>query len=516
MPDDTAATNSPDVPALSVRGIGRSFVGNRVLEDISFEIWAGECLMLVGENGAGKSTLKNVLSGLVHPDKGSLFFSGEERRLHSQNDARALRVATVHQELSLFPNLSVAENIFLGHEGAGLSRVPWREWRQRAKTILEEELGAHIDVDKPVGELSIGQRQLVEIAKAHSHDPRVLILDEPTTCLTIPERDKLMEVVRQLQRRGIAILYITHFMEEVYALASRIMVIRDGRIVGEGTPQSLDRKTLSHLMIGGEIDVSAADLPVVRADAEVRLEADGIGDGGLVHDISFAVCAGVIFGIAGLVGSGRSEIAEMLFGLRPLATGEIRIGGARVDIACPRDAIAHNMALVSEDRRHDQAFLVRSVAENATAANIAAIARYGWLRRSAEHEATAAMTRTYAISHSGPASAMATLSGGNQQKLIIGRWLELKPRICILDEPTKGVDIGARALIHHHIVELATRGSAVILISSDLSELLALSHRVAVMHKGRMVATVDPAAIAPAEIIEIASSGKKRAEEKAA
>lgn len=425
-------------------------------------------------------------------------------------------MATVHQELSLFPNLSVAENIFLGHEGAGLSRVRWRDWREHAEAILKHELGAHIDVDKPAGELSIGQRQLVEIAKALSHDPRVLVLDEPTTCLTSPERDKLMAVVRQLQQRGIAILYITHFMEEVYALASRIVVIRDGRIAGEGRPHSLDRKTLSQLMVGGEFDVGATDLPLVLADAKVRLEANGLGDGRLVHDVSFTVRAGEILGIAGLVGSGRSEIAEMLFGLRPRATGRILLDGRQVDIASPRDAIARKMALVSEDRRHDQAFLIRPVAENATCANIAAIAPRNWLRPAAELKATAAMTRAYHISHPGASAAMATLSGGNQQKLIIGRWLELQPRVCILDEPTKGVDIGARALIHHLVVELAARGSAVILISSDLPELLALSHRLAVMHKGCLVATADPAKITPAEIIETASSGHLLGKETAA
>lgn len=510
MGEDSAPTfELHSYASLELADIGKSFSSTKVLEHISFSLSGGQCVMLVGENGAGKSTLKNIISGLVVPDTGTIAMAGRMIKLRSQRDAQSFGIATIHQELSLFANLTVAENIFLGHQTKGAAPVPWRNWRRHAQAIVEEQLGADIDVDAKVEDLSIGQRQLVEIAKALSVAAKVLVLDEPTTCLTLPERDRLMNLVRSLRSRGIAILYITHFMDEVYALADRIVVLRDGVVVGNGTPRNISRSRLGWLMAGREVAETIRTLPVVAPDARSRLRVEALSDGAIVDDVGLHVRAGEILGLAGLVGSGRSEIAETLVGLRARQEGKVWLNGVEISPRSPAEALALGIVLVSEDRRLDQAFLERSITENMTAPILRRLTgAAGLMQTRRERVMVHDITERYQVSHPGARAPMSALSGGNQQKLIIGRWLGAQPIFCILDEPTKGVDIGAREAIHRLIVELVGQGLSILLISSDLPELLALSHRLLVLHKGRIVAETTPDATSPAEVIAIASTGQ--------
>ncbi|MDQ0474019.1 sugar ABC transporter ATP-binding protein [Labrys wisconsinensis] len=505
------AVRGAPAPALDVRGLSKAFAGVPVLKDVDFRMESGEITMLVGENGAGKSTLKNILCGVLRPDGGSITVAGERFDRLDGGRAEALGIGVVHQELSLFPNLSVSENLFIGNRPRPFGRVDWKGRRARARALLEGELDSAIDPDAPVESLSIGQRQLVEIAKAIAASSRILILDEPTTSLTAPEREHLGAVVRRLKAKGLAILYVTHFMDEIYALADRIVVLRDGRMVGGGTPAEIDRRALGTLMAGRALDVAVAALPPVAAGAPALLAVEDLDDGRMVHGVSFDLRAGEVLGLAGLVGAGRSEIAEAIVGLRP-AAGRVRLAGLAYDGRSPRESLKRGLVLVSEDRRRDQAFLGRSVAENAAAALLGRVSGHlGLIEAAADRALVGEVLRRTAVSHPGAGAPMAALSGGNQQKVILGRWLAAGPTVAILDEPTKGVDIGARAVIHRLVVELARAGVAVLLISSDLNELLALSHRIAILHKGRLAATVDPRQTGAAAIVEIASAGEDAA-----
>ncbi|MER8808196.1 sugar ABC transporter ATP-binding protein [Mesorhizobium australicum] len=495
-------------PVIALSAIRKSFGGKVVLENVSFAVHPGECLMLVGENGAGKSTLKNIMCGLLQPDAGSITIDGRALTIGGQRKAQELGIATIHQELSLFPNLSVAENIHLGQVSGPAARIPWKAWRERALRILRDQLESDIEPNTTVEDLSIGQRQLVEIAKALVLDARIVILDEPTTCLTLPERNRLIALVRRLLADGIAVIYITHFMDEVYALADHIAVLRDGRLVGEGKPSEIPRSELGRLMAGREVAESIGTLPPAPVSGPARLRVVNLADGGLVRDVGLSVRPGEIVGLAGLVGSGRSEVAELLVGLHKASSGQIFLDDVAVRPAGPRDALGLGIALISEDRRKDQAFLERPVLENMTAPFLKRmIGSIGLLSSKAEAAMAAKLSKSYRIGHPGNHSPMSSLSGGNQQKVIIGRWLQTNPRLCILDEPTKGIDIGARELIHRLIADLAGKGMAILLISSDLPELMALSHRLVILHKGRTVGEADPSTISPSELIQMASSG---------
>lgn len=496
---------------LQVSGIGKHFAGVWVLRDLHFAVGRGEIVILVGENGAGKSTVKNILSGLLEPDGGEIVFAGERFQRLGSSDAGRLGIGTIHQELSLFGNLSVAENVFIGDLPRSRGLVERRRMHEDARSVLKHELGADIDVRAKVDSLSLGERQLVEIAKAIIRSSSLLILDEPTTCLSLPERQRLFAVVRRLKARGYGIIYVTHFMEEVYELADRIVVLRDGVMVGCGTPREIALPELTRLMVGRELGEGSGPPPGL-ADAPVVLKVDGLDDGQSIRDVSFELRAGEILGLAGLLGAGRSEIAEALVGLRP-ARGRIELNGRTFDARSPRAARQHGMVLVSEDRRRDQAFLIRPVRENLTVQLIDRIAggALGWLRPAAERPCVKQMVGRYGVHHPGLEEPMAALSGGNQQKAVIARWFETAPRVCILDEPTKGVDIGAREAVHRLVFELAARGVAMLLISSDLPELLALSHRILVLHKGGAAARFERADATPAAILACASTGRAAA-----
>jgi ABC-type sugar transport system ATPase subunit len=469
----------------------------------------------MGENGAGKSTLKNILCGLVAPDAGSIVVQGRDYPRITTQDARAMGIAAIHQELSLFPNLSVAENVHMGVGAlptrAGL--VDRAAMAQETRRLLSDFFETPVDPNQPVERLSLGERQLVEVAKALHRASTMLILDEPTTSLSLPERRRLFDVVRRLRERGHALIYITHFMEEVYELADRIVVLRDGRLVGSGTPDRLDRTQLTNLMVGRELAEIDADLASGQqptgpsAAPAVTLRVRDIADAKLLRGVTFELHAGEILGLGGLMGAGRSEVAEAIFGINP-AEGTVEINGAPFEQRTPGEAQARGLALVSEDRRADQIFAGRSVRENLTATILGALRRIaGYLSPARQRDEAAALTREYGIRHPGLEAPMVALSGGNQQKCVIARWLATGPAIIILDEPTKGIDVGAKAEVHRLIAKLAAAGLSVLLISSDLPELLALSHRILVMHKGRIVGELGRAQFDPTKVVLMASTG---------
>ena len=353
-------------PLLRVAAVSKRFAGIAVLEDISFSVRRGEILMLVGENGAGKSTLKNILSGLIAPDGGEMHFAGATLAALSTADADRFGIGTIHQELSLFENLSVAENIHLPHLPQRFGRIDWGRMAAQARTVLHDRLGTTIDPAAEVEDLSLGERQMVEIAKAIHHSSSLLILDEPTTCLSLPERERLFAAVTRLREQGYAIIYITHFMEEVYELGDRIVVLRDGRMVGSGTRDDIPQDRLTRLMVGRDPAATMSPPKALPADAPVVLEVADLSDGATVHGVGFQLRQGEILGLAGLMGAGRSEVAEILLGLRN-GSGSVTLRGQPFVNRSPRAAMEHGLVLVSEDRRRDQAFLTRALRENLTA-----------------------------------------------------------------------------------------------------------------------------------------------------
>jgi ribose transport system ATP-binding protein len=499
----------PQEPLLGIESVCKSFGGTAVLQDVTFTAARGEILMLVGENGAGKSTIKNILSGLIAPDSGAVRLAGRTLAALSPADADRFGIGTIHQELSLFENLCVAENIHLPHLPQRFGRVDRRRMEAQTRAVLHERLGAAIDPWALVEDLSLGERQMVEIAKAIHRSSSLLILDEPTTCLSLPERARLFDAVRRLRDHGYAIVYITHFMEEVYELGDRITVLRDGRVIGTGAPQEIPREVLMRMMVGRDLGESSALPASVAADTQVMLKVERLSDGVAVHDVSFELRAGEILGLAGLMGAGRTEIAELLLGLRH-GEGTVTLVGRSFPKRSPRAAMERGLVMVSEDRRRDQAFLSRTVRENLTVATLPqlASAALGLLALKPERQAAARAAAMFHVDHPGLEAFMLALSGGNQQKAIVARWLQRAPSVCILDEPTKGVDIGARAEMHRLIRAQASNGVAFLLISSDLPELIGLAHRVLVLHKGRVVGALSRAEAEPHHILALASTGR--------
>jgi len=488
--------------------ISKSFAGVRALRGVSFDLRAGEVHALVGENGAGKSTLIRIVTGADQPDSGTLTIAGRTVARLDPASARALGIAAIYQQPALFPDLSVAENIALPLEGGrAFRRVDWRARRQRARHLFEQ-IGAAIDPDRRAGTLSMPERQLVEIAKAIDADARILIMDEPTASLTDREVDHLLDVVRRLRARGTAIVYISHKLEEIFAVADRITVLRDGESIATRPRDGIDRDELVRLMVGRDLtalygarQVSDAGQTPGPAALELR-DVSNAARG--VRRVSLSVRRGEIVGVAGLVGSGRTELAETIFGLTPLDAGEILVAGAPVRIAAPADAIRLGIAYVPEDRQRHGVIADMSVAANTTLNNLPAVSRRGLIDAGAEQRAAARYVDRLRIKTASLAAAVGGLSGGNQQKVALARWLSIDPSVLILDEPTQGIDVGAKAEIHQIIGQLAGRGVAVLMISSDLPELLAMADRVAVMRRGAIAGILPRADASSAAVMALA------------
>jgi len=488
---------------LSAAAITKSFAGVRALRGVSFDVRPGEVHALVGENGAGKSTLIKVITGAETPDSGAITVHGQVVTAMDPSRSRALGIAAIYQQPSLFPDLTVAENIAMALEAGG----PWRrlDWSRRASHAAEllQRIGATIDPMRLVETLSMPEQQIVEIAKAIGADAKIVIMDEPTASLTEREVESLFRVIALLKAHGVGIVYISHRLEEVFAIADRITVLRDGETVGTSARAGIDRARLISLMVGRELSAvfPKRTIPLGEVALEVR-QLSHLATG--VADVSLSVRRGEILGLAGLVGSGRTQLAEILFGLTPADTGEILVHGKTVRLDSPRQAIAAGIAYVPEDRRQHGVVLEMSVASNASLASLGAVSSRGLIDRGRERAAAERYVDRFRIKTPSVAADVGTLSGGNQQKVALARWLSTEPTILILDEPTQGVDVGSKAEIHALMQTLAEAGLAIIMISSELPEILGMSDRIAVMRAGRIRGVLDRAEATQASVLALA------------
>ena len=485
---------------LRATDVTKAYAGVQALKRASLELRAGEVHALVGENGAGKSTLIKILTGAVQPDSGEIVLDGMRLDRLSPASAKQLGIAAIYQQPALFGELTVAENIALGLERTGRwGRVDWSARHRRAEELLGR-VGARIDPETDAGELSMPQQQLVEIARALGANARVLILDEPTASLSKEDTDNLFRVVRELRAQGVGMIYISHRLEELPVIADRVTVLRDGNTIATREMAEVNREQLIQMMVGRELSAVFPKREVPRGDAVLELRGVGCGSSG-VRDINLTVHAGEIVGLSGLVGAGRSELARTIFGLTPADRGEILVKGRRVRIGSPADAIANGIAYVPEDRRRHGVVLEMPVSENVTLAALGNLSRFGALDFRRERELAADYTRRLGVKTASIRSLVSTLSGGNQQKVALSRWLLTKPTLLVLDEPTQGIDVGAKSEIHELMMELAESGVAILMISSELPEILGMSDRIAVMHGGTIVSVLDRAEATPERVL---------------
>ena len=491
-------------PVLSVRDLSKSYAGKTVVSGVTFTLRPGEALALVGENGAGKSTTKNMLCGLVTPTSGEIMI---DNVAVAKIDSAAHGVSAVHQELSLFSSLTVAENICIADLPGSAARIDWAATERIAREQIDF-LGIEIDPRALVETLGAGKQQVVEIAKALLHANRVLILDEPTTSLSAVEREKLFGIIDKLKARGLAIVFISHFMEEIYRVCDSFVALRDGRQVGQGRLSEVSQRRLEEMMVGRTLEDSRVDLAAPDTTPALEVRCLSSTD---FRDINLTVHKGEILGVAGLMGAGRTEVAEAIFGLRP-ASGEVRIFGKTV-LRSVAAMMAQGLCYVTENRRSNGLFLNRPVRENLSASDILAFVRRQFRGIGFRGEKAKAERVVEEMNISVPhiENHVSDLSGGNQQKVMLGRWLANGPDILIFDEPTKGVDIGAKFDIHSAIAELARAGKAVLIVSSDLPELLHVTHRMLVMRKGRIVGEFAREEYDSARIISVAASAQSDA-----
>ncbi len=495
-------------PILQLSAVKKSFGAVRALKGVSFDLHAGEVHALLGENGAGKSTLIKVITGAHQPDGGTLTVGGETVSGLTPSKTRELGIACIYQQPALFPDLTVAENIGLRLKKSGaFSRVKWAEQRTLAADLLKR-IGAEILPDAEVRSLSMPEQQLVEIACALGTGARIVIMDEPTASLTQKEQHLLFAVVKSLRESGVGVVYISHRMEEIFALADRVTVLRDGESVGTHPTANMTEAELIKLMVGREVSHIYPAAEGTPGDVVLSLKNVGSRAGG-VRGVSLDVRAGEIVGLAGLVGAGRTELARILFGITPADSGEISLNGQRIIIGSPREAIAHGIAYVPEDRRRHGVILEMPIAHNMTMAIHPTFFPGSLLRTGAESELAQQFIRDLGIKAYGPEAPGGSLSGGNQQKVSVARWLATKPKLLILDEPTQGVDVGAKSEIHRMIRDLAKQGLAVLMISSDLPEALGMSDRIAVMRAGTIAAILPSGS--DAHTVMAAALGKEAA-----
>ncbi len=476
-------------PAVRFSGITRRFPGVIALDDVSFDVAAGSCHAVCGENGAGKSTLGKILAGLLVPDEGTIELSGRAVRFTSPRDALQGGVAMVHQELALCENMTVAENLCLGAIPARHTFVSRRRMHDRARELLAA-VGADTDPSRPMSGLTVAEQQRVQIAAAVGSGARVIVFDEPSSSLAEGEAQQLYELIGRLTASGATVLYVSHRMHEIFRLCDAVTVLRDGRHVGTRPIAGLDEAAIVQMMIGRKLDQYFPS-HVSAAPGEELLRVEGLTHVGRFHDVSFTLRAGEVVGLAGLVGAGRSEIAQALFGLDPDARGAVRLKGARVRIRSPRHAMALGLGFVPEDRKRQGLVLSLLARENTTLPTLHRLSRHGWIERRREREVAEQFFTRLGVRQTLMEAATSALSGGNQQKLVLAKWLAADSRVLILDEPTRGVDVGAKADLHAWIDRLASNGVGILLISSELPELLNLSTRILVLRAGRLIGEVE-------------------------
>jgi ABC-type sugar transport system ATPase subunit len=477
--------------SIAFHSLTKRFPGVVALDGVSFEIARGRCHALCGENGAGKSTLGRILAGIHAPDDGQVLIDGRPVRFASPADARAAGVAMVHQELSFCPNLSVAENLCLGALPHRRGFIARREVRRRAAGMLAA-VGAGVDPDRLVGSLSVAQQQLVQIAGAIGGGARLLVFDEPTSSLSHQEAVHLYDLIGRLREQGVTCVYVTHRLDEVFRLCDDVTVLRDGRHVSTQPVGEIDQAALVERMIGRRLSEYFPG-HVTRSPGEVLLSVNGLSSPAGFRDVSFAIRAGEIVGVAGLVGAGRSEVARAIFGLDAEASGDVAVAGRSGRPRSPAEAIARGVGLVPEDRQRQGLVLSMSVLANATLAILDRLSRLGFVQRAAERRVAREYLDRLRVAAARLDARVATLSGGNQQKVVLTRWLAARCQVLLLDEPTRGVDVGAKAEIHGLIDDLASSGVAILLISSELPEVLNLSTRVLVFREGRVAGELSRA-----------------------
>jgi ribose transport system ATP-binding protein len=510
-------TGAQPTALLEMKGITKRFPGVVALSQVSLHLMAGEVLALMGENGAGKSTLMKILGGAQLPDEGTIAVGGRQVVLTDVREAKRLGIALIHQELMLAPNLDIASNIFLGNEpGGGALMKPLRSGEMNARAAaLIKRVGLTLSVRTPVEHLTAGQMQMVEIAKALSVDARIIIMDEPTSSLTAGESAELFKIIHQLRAEGIGIIYISHRMEEVMALADRITVLRDGRYVGDLTRAEATQDKIVAMMVGRELSSEYFPSKVVpepgaAAGAGAILEVSGLMVPGAPAGVSFTARRGEILGFAGLVGAGRTELMETIFGVTPALGGTMTVDGKPFAPRNPRQAIDRGVYLAPEDRKRHGLVLPMTIAENTSLPDVGSYARWGWLnraveRRVAEREVSRLRTKTPSIRQRA-----VNLSGGNQQKVVLGKWLAMNPKVLILDEPTRGIDVGAKAEIYRHMAALAARGISILMVSSDMEEVIGMSDRVVVMHERRIKGVLDRAELTQQRIASLMTGHTER------
>jgi len=472
-------------PLLEMRGISKLYPGVQALHNVDLELHRGEVVALIGENGAGKSTLLQVLAGATTPDAGELRIDGELVRLHSPADAQKLGIATVYQEFNLFQALTVAENVLFHNMPRRFGMIDWARARELAQTYVDR-VGAGIDVSRRVAELSVAEQQMVEIAKALARDARVLVLDEPTAVLGGSDVDELFRIVRDLRADGVGVIFVSHRLEEVFGLADRFVVLKDGELVGQGDVADVDHDSLVSMMVGRELDQASHRVRSSVRD-EVLLQVEGLRRDGVFEDISFTVNSGEVVGLAGLRGAGRTEVARAIFGADQLDGGAVLLRGAPVRIGSPGRAVALGIGLVPEERKTQGILTNLSAPPNIS---LARTAKTRSLLAFPRGERSVADRHIQNLGIRIPRVDQPTiqLSGGNQQKVVLAKWLEADVSVLILDEPTRGIDVGAKAEVYETIRDLCAQGIGVLLISSELPEVLALSDRILVMYRGRITA----------------------------
>jgi rhamnose transport system ATP-binding protein len=471
-------------PIIQLRDVSKSFGGVRALKNVQIEVFPGEVHALLGENGAGKSTLIKTMTGIHQPDSGDIFLRGELARFNGPRDAQQMGIGAIYQEPSLFPDLDIAENILAGRQPMRGGRINWRQMYRETRELLGQ-LGVGLDPRTKARNLSVAQQQTVEIARALSLNAELLIMDEPTSSLTMTEVEELFRIIRQLRQAGTAVIFISHRLEELFAVADRVTILRDGNYVGTRAMAGVTIGELIQMMVGREVNEL---FPKQAAPiGKTMLEVKGLTAVGKFENVSFALRAGEILGVAGLIGAGRTDVARALFGVQPVSAGVITIDGQDVAIRNPQQAMKLGLAFVPEDRQHQGLVLPMSIAANIT---LPILSRFsgagGWMRERAARQVAAAAAHKLEVKSASMEQKARELSGGNQQKVVLAKWLETNPRILILDEPTRGIDVGTKAAVHQLMSDLANQGVAILMISSELPEILGMSDRVLVMREGHI------------------------------
>ncbi len=503
---------SATAPVIRMEHIHKSFGGVHALNDVQMDVYAGEVHALLGENGAGKSTLIKTMTGVHQPDSGEIFLYGERVTFSGPREAQQQGIGAIYQEPSLFPDLDIAENIMAGRQPTRGGRIDWRKMYRTARELLEQ-LGVELSPRTKARNLSVAQQQTVEIARALSLDAQLLIMDEPTSSLTVTEVEELFRIIRQLREAGTAIIFISHRLEELFAVADRVTILRDGQYVATREMDEVKTEDLIQMMVGRQVDdlFPKEAAPVGDAVLQVR----NLTAPGKFEDVSFDLHEGEILGLAGLIGAGRTDVARALFGIQPTQAGTIRIDGEEVTIGSPRKAMNLGLSFVPEDRQHHGLVLPMSIAANVTLPILPRFATAGWLHEAEARKVAATAAERLDVRSAGIRQKARELSGGNQQKVVLAKWLETEPRILILDEPTRGIDVGTKAAVHQLMSDLANEGVAILMISSELPEVLGMSDRILVMREGRLRGSFTREEATQEKIMAVATAAAEQEPEEA-